>query len=315
MAVDYPRPARIARFGRDRFLYAGDYRYHLVEAGRGPPLLLLPGALETYRTWNDVLPRLARRFRCLAVDLIGQGDSDALAEVRYDVPAQADQMVALLDALELKRVYLMGAALGGSIVLNLVGRHGGRVIRAVSVDGLAGVSPTGKDPLSYLGWMAQKPVLGKVAEKVGRTGLLALPLVRVQLRGRWSRVGWSDRFQLAADSRVMLRALRRETMAAILDAHQNSQGLEDAAQQINQPLLYLAGQRSAYRPLVGWTWEILRTVPTVIPIEVLGVGTAPQIERPAWFAETVTAFLRSGRLPRGRLSEAGSDGVRRLTLR
>jgi pimeloyl-ACP methyl ester carboxylesterase len=209
----------------------------------------------------------------------------------------------------------MGAALGGSVALNLAGRHGGRVIRAVSIDGLAGVAPSGKGPLDYLGWMAQKPVLGKVAEKVGRTGLLALPLVRVQLRGRWSRVGWSERFQLAADSRVMLRALRQETMAAILDAHRNSRGLEDAAQRINQPVLHLAGQHSVYRPLVQWTWEILGASPTVVSIEVLGVGTAPQIERPAWFAESATAFLRSGRLPRGRMSESDDQGVRRLTLR
>jgi pimeloyl-ACP methyl ester carboxylesterase len=315
MPTDRPRPARIARFGRDRFLYAGGHRYHLVEAGRGPPLLMLPGALETYRTWNDVLPRLARRFRCLALDLLGQGDSDAPREARYDVTAQADQMAALLDALEIPRAHLMGAALGGSIVLSFAGRHGERVLRAVAVDGLAQVSPTDRGPLDYLGWMARQPVLGAVAERIGRTGLLALPLVKAQLRGRWRRVGWSDRFQLAADSRVMLRALRRETMAAILDAHHGSRGLSQDARRITRPLLHLAGQRSVYRPLMERTWRVLQDVPAVELIELLGVGSAVQIERPAWCAESVTAFLRAERLPRGRLGARGSDGVRRLRLR
>lgn len=315
MAMDRPRPARIARFGRDRFLYAGDHRYHLVEAGRGPPLVLLPGALETYRTWNDSLPRLARRFRCLAVDLLGQGDSDAPREARYDVSAQADQLALLLDALEIDRTHVVGAALGGSIVLSFVGRHGDRVRRAVSVDGLVGQGEAERGPLDYLAWMAKQPLLGELVERVGRTGLLALPLVKAQLRGRWRRVGWSDRFQLAADSRVMLRRLRKETMAAILNAHRGGRDLSGAARRIQRPVLHLVGQRSVYRPLMERTWQILRQVSAVETIELLGVGSAPQIERPAWFAESVTAFLRSQRLPRGRLGAPGSDGVRRLRLR
>src|SRR5574337_140490 len=49
-----------AAFGSDRFALVRDYNIHYVEAGEGQPLLLIPGAFTTYRTWNRVLPELSR---------------------------------------------------------------------------------------------------------------------------------------------------------------------------------------------------------------------------------------------------------------
>ena len=43
--------------------------------GAGPPILLLPGLTFDRRIWDPIVDRLATDFRCIAVDLPGQGTS------------------------------------------------------------------------------------------------------------------------------------------------------------------------------------------------------------------------------------------------
>src|SRR5688572_24899575 len=62
-----------AEFGSDRFALVDGQNVHYVEAGEGPPVVLIPGAFSTYRVWNRVLPALARRHRVIAIDYLGAG--------------------------------------------------------------------------------------------------------------------------------------------------------------------------------------------------------------------------------------------------
>lgn len=48
-------------------------RMHYVEAGRGPPVLLLHGFPETWFAWRHQIPVLARHYRVIAPDLRGYG--------------------------------------------------------------------------------------------------------------------------------------------------------------------------------------------------------------------------------------------------
>ena len=53
----------------------GDVRLHYVTAGRGPAVVLLHGWPQTWYMWRDVIPGLAGRYRVIAPDLRGLGDS------------------------------------------------------------------------------------------------------------------------------------------------------------------------------------------------------------------------------------------------
>src|ERR1035441_5597363 len=55
---------------------ANGTRFHVAEVGKGPPRLLLHGWPEFWLTWEPVMTRLADRFRLIAPDLRGFGDSD-----------------------------------------------------------------------------------------------------------------------------------------------------------------------------------------------------------------------------------------------
>lgn len=89
-------------------------RLHVAEAGTGPPVVLLHGWPQHWWAWRKVLPELARERRVICPDLRGFGWSDAPAGP-YELGELAADVLALLDALELDRVELVGHDWGGYI--------------------------------------------------------------------------------------------------------------------------------------------------------------------------------------------------------
>jgi pimeloyl-ACP methyl ester carboxylesterase len=97
-----------------RFVRAGAIRMHVAEAGSGEPIVLLHGWPQHWYCWRRVIPRLAERHRVLCPDLRGFGWSDAPAS-SYAKQELAGDVLALLDALELDRVRLVGHDWGGFV--------------------------------------------------------------------------------------------------------------------------------------------------------------------------------------------------------
>jgi pimeloyl-ACP methyl ester carboxylesterase len=95
-----------------RYVDAGGLRVHCAEAGQGEPVLLLHGWPQHHYMWRPVIERLAPRFRLLAPDLRGFGWTDAPGH-GYDGDTFARDQIALLDALGIERVKLIGHDWGG----------------------------------------------------------------------------------------------------------------------------------------------------------------------------------------------------------
>ncbi|MEM9854246.1 MAG: alpha/beta fold hydrolase, partial [Pseudomonadota bacterium] len=70
-------------------------RWHVQIMGEGPDLLLLHGAGGATQSWRGLMPILARRYRCIALDLPGQGYSRASAPGRYGLDPLASDITAL----------------------------------------------------------------------------------------------------------------------------------------------------------------------------------------------------------------------------
>jgi pimeloyl-ACP methyl ester carboxylesterase len=105
---------------------AGPLRVHVAEAGEGPPLLLLHGWPQHFWCWRRVVPQLAGEFHLICPDLRGFGWTDAPGR-GYDSETFATDAVALLDALELERVGVIGHDWGGFAGFLLALRHPDRV--------------------------------------------------------------------------------------------------------------------------------------------------------------------------------------------
>lgn len=95
----------------------------------GPPLVLLHALGERASDWDGVLPALAPRHRVYALDLRGHGDSGRAAV--YSLEAMRDDVLAVLDALGLDRVDLVGHSMGAVVAYLLAGARPERVGRLV----------------------------------------------------------------------------------------------------------------------------------------------------------------------------------------
>src|SRR5260370_1574028 len=89
--------------------------FHVARSGQGRPLLLLHGWREFWLTWEPVMTRLADRFQLIAPDLRGFGDSDKPIGP-FGPPDHAADMLALLDALGIDQVGVVGHDVGGAVM-------------------------------------------------------------------------------------------------------------------------------------------------------------------------------------------------------
>ncbi|HEX3501452.1 MAG TPA: alpha/beta fold hydrolase, partial [Stellaceae bacterium] len=94
---------------------ANGARFHVARMGSGRPLLLLHGWPEFWLTWEPVMTRLADRFQLVAPDLRGFGDSDK-PDGAFGPPDHAADMLALLDALGIAEIGVVGHDVGGAIM-------------------------------------------------------------------------------------------------------------------------------------------------------------------------------------------------------
>jgi pimeloyl-ACP methyl ester carboxylesterase len=89
--------------------------FHVAEAGSGEDVVLcLHGWPQHWYEWRHLLPALADRHRVLALDLRGFGWSDAPRD-GYEKEEMASDVLAVLDALGIERVKLVGHDWGGWI--------------------------------------------------------------------------------------------------------------------------------------------------------------------------------------------------------
>ncbi len=117
-----------------RRVEAGGITTHLHDAGDGPPMLLLHGSgpgVSAWANWRLVLPELAREFRVLAPDQLGFGATGRPADGRYGRRAWTEHAIAVLEALELERVSIIGNSMGGAIALSVAAARPDLVDRLV----------------------------------------------------------------------------------------------------------------------------------------------------------------------------------------
>ena len=119
---------------RKSFVDVGDVTLHLRTAGQGPAILLIHQAPVSGRTLEPRIAGLADDFFCLAPDLPGLGESDALTGGLVTVERMAEVFLSLLDRLGIERVAVYGQHTGALCATELALRAPER-ISAVLIGG------------------------------------------------------------------------------------------------------------------------------------------------------------------------------------
>lgn len=110
--------------------------WHLVISGPkdAQPVLLLHCWSGNWKLWEKTLQRLDGKFRFIALDHLGFGQSDKPRGDHYGILEQAKRTKAIMAKLGYERFHLMGHSMGGHIALTLSATYPEAVSRLIVVD-------------------------------------------------------------------------------------------------------------------------------------------------------------------------------------
>ena len=128
----------------DRFVTVNGLRIHYVEWGPStplaanatekPPLILVHGLDRVAHTFDHVVPHFTSRYRVIAVDMRGHGDSEWDPQAQYVVDDHVSDLEGLVAQLGLRNITLWGNSTGGRVVQVFAGKHPDLVARVISED-------------------------------------------------------------------------------------------------------------------------------------------------------------------------------------
>ena len=141
---------------------------HYAECGDAyaPAVLLLHQTPRSWREYAQVLPLLGLRYRAIAMDTVGFGDS-APAPWAPSIERWAGVAVELLDALGVARAHVVGHHTGGVIALELACAHPDRIERLV-------LSSTPYTDAAFRAARATRPPIDHVEPSADGSHLMAL---------------------------------------------------------------------------------------------------------------------------------------------
>lgn len=106
-----------------KFIEIHGMRQAVVDEGDGDEvLLLIHGMAGSAQTWRAVLPQLAKRYRVIAPDLLGHGQSSK-PRTDYSLGAFAVGLRDLLDELGVESATVVGQSLGGGVAMQFLYQH------------------------------------------------------------------------------------------------------------------------------------------------------------------------------------------------
>jgi pimeloyl-ACP methyl ester carboxylesterase len=263
----------------ERRLDIGGAETTVLEAGDGPPLLLLHGGIECGGAyWAPVITRLVERHRLVVPDVPGLGESAPVD--RLDDDTFAAWFAGVLDQTHCVHPTLVAHSLLGSMAARMVATRGDRV-RSFVVYGAPGVGPYQMPMrLRYVAIRFGIRPSARNAERFDRFALLDLDA------NRRRDPEWFAAFDAYARSQATLRHVKR-TMSRLI-ATETKQIPDAGLRRIAVPTTMLWGRHDRMVPLalaqgaadrLGWPLRVVD-----------GAAHAPHMEQPEAFAAELSAI-------------------------
>jgi pimeloyl-ACP methyl ester carboxylesterase len=266
-------------------------RISTMAAGAGPePVVAIHGLGGTKASFLPTIAALADSYRVIALDLPGFGESDKPLGAPYNAPFMAEAVIALVDALGLERVHLIGNSMGGRVAIELGLGHPDRVAS------LSLLSPA-------LAWLRDRPWVRLVRMLRPELGLLQ-PAPRPVVEGIVRRLipGGDEDTWAAAGVDEFLRSYttprgRAAFYAALrniyLDEPYGEEGFWTRLRELSPQALFVWGRNDQLVP-IAFMQHVQRALPAARHVE-LDCGHVPQLEAPRATHAAIRDFLRSSR--------------------
>jgi pimeloyl-ACP methyl ester carboxylesterase len=251
-------------------------------------LLLIHGMAGSSETWRAVIPQLSTKYRVVAPDLLGHGQS-AKPRSDYSLGAFAVTLRDLLDELDIPRATIIGQSLGGGVAMQFAYQHRDYCERLVLISS-GGLGPD-------VGWTLR--LLSAPGAELILPAIAPPPVVNVgnKVRSWLSASGirsprgaemWSA-YSSLADSQTRQAFLR--TLRSVVDYRgQSVSALNRLHLTSDLPAMVIWGDHDRIIP-IEHAYAFNEARPGC-RLEVLtGVGHFPHVERPGDVADLLDDFI------------------------
>lgn len=248
-----------------------DHEFFYRELGSGTAALFVHGFPLDSTMWIEQIKILSDARRCIAPDLRGFGWSSPSNRPVLSMEDHADDLVAILDALGIEKVDLVGLSMGGYVALAFADRHPGRLRTLALVD-------TKSTEDSADAKAGRDAAAGRVASE-GRSGL-ATDMIGVlvsESASAWTR----------ARLRTMIESTPAESIVAALNGMKQRPDRTTVLSNLSSPVAVIVGEHDVLSPIAEADHMAVAAggTLTVVP----DTGHMSPIEDPV----TVAAALRS----------------------
>ena len=254
--------------------------WSVEDRGEGRVILLVHGFPLDHSMWRRQIESLSRRFRVIAPDLIGFGQSGPVES--FSMASLADGLASLLDELRIaEKICYCGLSMGGYVGWEFWARHAGRLDRFIACD-------TRALPDSAEAADGRK----KLAEKVRAEG--SAPVVAAMLPKLF---GPKAQTTIGADfeaTNAVMSGTRPETLIAALMAMAARRDFSAELPNIAVRSLIVCGENDAIVPVKEMR-EIAAAMPDAKFAPIDGVGHMSPLEAPLAFDIQINEFLENWR--------------------
>ncbi|MBK8899954.1 MAG: alpha/beta hydrolase [Anaerolineaceae bacterium] len=151
---------------------------HYESIGRGQPIILLHGWINSWDVWREMMINLAntRRYRVYALDFWGFGDSAKATQIQtttFQIDSYVEMVNQFMDALGIQKAPIFGHSMGGTVALQMSFSHPERVEKVA----LVGSPVTGRSLHPFL----QLAGYGSIAKLVWRYPIMLHSIMRILL--------------------------------------------------------------------------------------------------------------------------------------
>jgi len=248
-------------------------RVAYLDGGQGEPLVLVHGFGADKDNFTRVARWLTPRYRVIAPDVVGFGESSHPLDADYRYAAQAERLHAFVQALGITRVHLGGNSMGGGIAMSYAAQHPQEVQSLWLIDA-AGLPDAPTAELRRLVEAGTNPLMVRTEDDFPR--LVAFTM---------SDPPWIPDFAMdvMARERIANQALEDKVFRQIA-----TDSVEAAITGLATPTLITWGGED--RGLDVRTAAVLHAKLPNSRVEVMpGIGHVPMLERPE---ESAKSYLR-----------------------
>ena len=257
-----------------------------LSAGTGPETILcVHGLGGTKASFLPTVNALADRYRVVAIDLPGFGESDKPIGAPYDAPWFARSVFAAMDALGVERAHIAGNSMGGRVAI-----EAGLTDRD-RTGGLLLLSPA----LAWLRARPWAPIVRALRPELGLIQPAPRPVVEAMVRrlvpaanGGWTAAG-IDEFLRAYLTRGGRAAFYAAARNIYLDEPHGDEGFWTRLRSLECDSLFVWGRHDKLVP-IGFMKHVEEALPRARHVE-LSCGHVPQVERPQETHAAIRKFL------------------------